>query len=91
MSNMALVDDIETLGRAVAAGEMPQEAAVAALIEAHAQAGFRLTEAGAVDLLATYETVRSTYEAAHSVAFHGLAAIRNGRKPHPSAQPRTRG
>ncbi|WP_407992434.1 hypothetical protein [Kitasatospora sp. CMC57] len=85
---MALVDTIETYGRAVAAGEIDREQAVAALVEA-ADGG--ITPRGADDLITNWETARSRYENGASGAFHGLAAIQDGCRPHPSNRPPHRG
>jgi hypothetical protein len=59
---MALVDDIEFYGRAVAAGEITHDQAVAALIERAAANGSTLTEVGAADLITNWQTARSRYE-----------------------------
>ncbi|MFF7098203.1 hypothetical protein ACFY9A_38350 [Streptomyces rubradiris] len=55
---MALADDIEFFGRAVAAGDMDRAAAVKALTEA-SHGG--LTERGADDLITNWQTARSEY------------------------------
>lgn len=85
---MALVDDIEFYGRAVAAGEMDREQAAAALVKA---GGGGIKPLGAADLIANWQTARSSYEHEASRAFHGVAAIENGRKPHPSSRREPRG
>lgn len=56
---MALVDDIEFYGRAVAAGEMTRADAVRALVR---DSGRGLTERGAADSIANWQTVRARYE-----------------------------
>jgi hypothetical protein len=55
---MALADDIEFYGRAVAAGDMPRAAAVKALTEA-SKGG--LTETGAGTTIDNWQTARATY------------------------------
>ena len=55
---MALIDEIERLGRAVDEGSLPHDEAVAALVEA-SEGG--LTEAGASDLVDHWSVARSQY------------------------------
>lgn len=84
---MALADDIERLGRAVAAKEMTRDEAAAELVRAAEAGGGSLTRAGAYDLVGErHETARGEYESQHNRAFHLLKSIQNGRKPHPDAQ-----
>lgn len=82
---MALIDDIEFYGRAVAAREMTLDAATAALVET---SNGGLTAAGARGLIQNWRTARGRYEQEHNRAFHGKAAIENGRRPHPSSKPK---
>jgi hypothetical protein len=85
---MALIDYIETYGHAVATGQMTVEDAVAELIARYAEANLRMTEVGAADLIANWQTTRASIEREQSRAFHGKAAIENGRRPHPSSKPK---
>lgn len=55
---MALVDDIEFFGRAVAAGNMDRDTAIKALTEA-SRGG--LSERGADDLITNWQAARSQY------------------------------
>lgn len=82
---MALIDDIEFYGRAVDAGEMTREAAATAVVEA---SNGGLTQLGAARLIANWQTARAQYEDSFNQAFHGKAAIENGRRPHPSSKPK---
>ncbi|MEU8550938.1 hypothetical protein AB0C81_28830 [Streptomyces roseoverticillatus] len=54
-----LVDDIETYGRAVDAGDMTLQAAISALVEARQGV---LAPLGAADLLANWKTAHIEYE-----------------------------
>ncbi|MFB7763594.1 hypothetical protein [Streptomyces xiamenensis] len=79
---MALVDDIEFYGHLVESGEMSRAAAAAALAEA-SRGGLTLFGAGtAID---GWSSARKSHEDMDNAAFHNLAAIRNGRGPHPSS------
>ncbi|WP_033355902.1 hypothetical protein [Kitasatospora aureofaciens] len=80
---MAWIDDIERLGRAVAAGQTSRDAAVATLMTTVPT----LTERGAADLLDNWQTARAAYRETFDHAWHGIKAIENGRKPHPSSRP----
>lgn len=55
---MALIDDIEFYGRAVAAGEMTLDAATKALVTA---SNGGLTSTGAADVLGNWQTARADY------------------------------
>jgi hypothetical protein len=83
---MALIDDIEFYGRAVDAGDMAREDAATALAEA---SNGGLTRLGAATALGNWQTARAGYENVFNQAFHGKAAIENGRHPHPSSKRRT--
>lgn len=70
---MALVDDIEFFGRAVDAGDMPRDGAVAALAKA---SGGGLTEDGAATLIdGGWKTARGSYRQSMSEAAKGLDRI----------------
>lgn len=62
---MALIDDIETYGRAVDAGEMDRNTAAAALAEA---TGGGLTLHGAAESIENWQIARGEYVQAFSTA-----------------------
>lgn len=69
---MALADDIEFYGRAVAAGDMDQPSAITCLVAAGAGG---LTQQGAADLITNWQAARARYQQEINRADAALAQI----------------
>lgn len=70
---MALADDIEFYGRAVAAGDMERTPAIKALVDA---SGGVLTERGAADMVENWHNARNRYSSLFDRVVSDLDEIR---------------